>query len=757
MSAGAEPQPERQPRLNPFAFPSDTTFRFVLLALAVLGATLYVWQWVYFAVGVDGQEYGRQAAACVALGPPPGATLDQYIGLDNSMAECVRDTNRPMAWWMIGGAALVLLLAVAFTLARPWWQVRRRNLRPLDAEDAPAVHAELRTLASEAELPEVPALVWNPLDSSSTGLAFGRTGHYTVALTGGLVVKQVTDPGAFRAVVRHELAHIRNRDVDLAYFSVSLWQAFLVGAVLPFGLTLLDEGVDTTVRVTWRLLALAALVYLTRNAVLRSREVYADVRASTGAGDALAIRRVLAALPSPQGRSWQELLRVHPDPKARVAIVDDPRPLFRLGLLTAFGAGVAATTSYESVVDAVSGFATDSLDARFIAAVAFAPAVIGVVGLGIWRSAFAALAEGRTPPSTWLLGLALAAGFLVGPELALEGTVATGDDALLASLLEGKGVLWVLGLVAALSLLLAWIRACAIAWVRALGPRRSRAVTWIALLAAAGVLIVVMGTFYVTRDARGVLAVTGTVASGEHAVISQLVWALPEWLYRFLTDGLLLWTMLRLEVFVALLVVVGLPFAAALVRRRDEADGGWAFLDPGGRLAVPAPLPLPLRPLAVGLMGGAVALVALALLRLGIHFGIAETTRPQLAFIFAFIAWQLALALVVQAGTAAAATAVSAAQRVLDGVLAAFVAGSVAWLGIVAGPAVGGCVDPLSVNPGPCSWDVGASFAWDTYRRIVEQGALVALVAALLTSAVLSVRDRARKDAAAPARAAAAS
>ena len=43
MSAGAA-APEHRPRLNPFAFPSDTAFRFGLLVAAVLGANLYVWQ-----------------------------------------------------------------------------------------------------------------------------------------------------------------------------------------------------------------------------------------------------------------------------------------------------------------------------------------------------------------------------------------------------------------------------------------------------------------------------------------------------------------------------------------------------------------------------------------------------------------------------------------------------------------------------------------------------------------------------------------
>jgi hypothetical protein len=409
-------------------------------------------------------------------------------------------------------------------------------------------------------------------------------------------------------VVRHELAHIRNRDVDLTYFTVSLWHAFLLGAAVPFALTLLDEGLDTAMRVTWR------------------------------------------------------------------------------------------------------------------------------------------------------LGLALAAGFLVGPELALEGTIATGDDALLASLLHGEGVLWVVGLVAALSLLLAWIRATAVVWIRALGQRRSRTITWLALLGATGVLVVVMGIFYVTRDARPVLGVTQELASAEHAAISQLVWALPEWLYHAVTDGLLLWTMLRPEILAALIVIVGLPVAAVLMPgRRGELDGDWAFLDPGGRLSVSMPVPAPARAVVVGLAGGFVSLAALAILRFGIHVGIDEETRPQLAFLFAFFAWQLALALAVQAGTAAVAASMSAGQRVLDGLLAALVAGSIAWFGIIAGPAVGGCVDRLSVNSGPCSWDVEGSFAFDTYRRVVEEGALAALGAALLASCVVALRDRARKGAATPARAAAAS
>jgi Zn-dependent protease with chaperone function len=738
------PETARRPRLNPFAFPSDTTFRFVLLVLAVCGATLYVWQWIYFAVGISGAEFLQRSRTCQALAPPPTANLDDYTASSGPYRTCVQEGTQSMAWWMLAGLALVLVLAVVLTLLRPWWKARRSRLRPLRVEDAPAVVAEVHELGREAGLRATPHLVWNPLASAPTGLAYGYPGRYTVALTGGLVVRQATDPEAFRAVVRHELAHIRNRDVDLTYFAVSLWHAFLIGAVVPFALTLIDEGGEALLRVTWRLLALAALVYLTRNAVLRSREVYADVRASVGDGRP-GIERVLAGLPRPSATPWRRLLRVHPDPADRLAIVADTRPLFRLELLTSFGAGVAATTSYESFVDIVAAFVADPLDIRFVAALAFAPAIVGVVGLGIWRAGFAALAEGRQPPPVWPLALALTAGFLLGPELALQGALVSRGDTLLTDVLQGEGLLWLAGLVAALVLLLAWVNACASAWIRALVGRRSRIAAAAALLAATGVLTIVMGVFYTSRDLRPVIDVSKQLSAFEHEAISQVTWAMPEWAYQLVANPQLVWTLLRPELMPAVVLVVGLPLAAALVRRDvpTAADTSWAFLDPGGRLAVPMLALRLLRPLLVGLAAGAVFLAATLVLRLGVHNGIDSATRAQDAFILGFFSWNLALAVLVQAAAGAVATAISAHRaRVLDGLGAAFVAGSIATFGIVAGPTAGGCVDTFSLNPGPCSWDVEGSFVWDVFRRLVELGTLAALATSLLTLGVVSLVRR---------------
>ena len=88
-------------------------------------------------------------------------------------------------------------------------------------------------IVEASRLPDPPAFVWNPL---ATGLpiAFGRRGRYHVALSGSFTTQYFyTDKSAFRAVMLHELAHIKNGDVHKTYLTISLLLAFLVVSVVP--------------------------------------------------------------------------------------------------------------------------------------------------------------------------------------------------------------------------------------------------------------------------------------------------------------------------------------------------------------------------------------------------------------------------------------------------------------------------------------------------------------------------------------------
>jgi Zn-dependent protease with chaperone function len=735
-------EPRSPARLSPFVFPSDTTFRFALLVVAVLGANLYVWNWLWIAVGTDRREVASGYLACTEehqAAVSSARDVDAFGAASDALSACIREVQLPLAWWMLGGTGLLIAVAVAIMLVLPRWIVWRRRLRPLTREDAPAVVDELATLAREAELREEPRWLWSPLDPSPTGLAFGRPGSHAVALMGGLVVRQLADPPAFRSVVRHELAHLRNRDVDLTYATVSLWYAFLLTGVLPFAIVVADEGASTVLALGWRLLALAGLVFLTRNAVLRAREVYADVRASVPDGSEGALRRILAGLPRRHASQWGRLRSVHPDPTTRLGAVNDTRRLFPLGLLVTFGAGVAATIAYESLVTFIGIFVDDPLTMRLLAAAAFAPLAMGVVGVGVWRGAWGALADDRARPSTWPLALALAAGFLVGPQLALErGVRVEGDTTLLETAL-GSGAPWIAAVVAGSVLLLAWVGTAAAAWIRALaGSARPAVTTAMGLVVASGLLAAFVGIFYTARDARSIIDVSRGATRLEHAQIADLAWVGPAELYLLLRDPQILWVLTQPVVFLALVALWLFPLAAWLRRRDRVSDAPWAFLEPGGRLHVTLLGRVSLDPWRVGVAVGVASLAALLVVRVALRASFEPETRARLEFLFAFFYWQFVVALVAQGVAAAVVVARARDGMPLVGALAAaFTAGTIATAGIVVGPSVAGCVDAIAMNPAPCAWDVDAGFTWFVLRQVVAEGAMAALAGGLV---VLGVR-----------------
>jgi Zn-dependent protease with chaperone function len=735
MSAGV-PEPERRPRLNPFAFPSDTAFRFGLLVAAVFGANLYVWQWIA-STSRSPAEHTAGALECLALSPSNSTSLDQFTSATSAYSDCVSKLYRYQVWWMLGGTAALVVAATALMLAAPLWITRRRRLRPLTANDAPGVLAAVAELAREQGL-EPPRTFWNPLDASAGGLAFGHPGRYSIAVGGGLVVKHAADPPAFRAIVRHELAHIRNRDVGITYFTLAVWHAFLLVAVIPFVFTLLDDK-PTLTNVTWRLAVLALLVYLTRNAVLRSREVYADLRASVPDGWSGALRRVLAGLPRPKAGPLNRLRSAHPDPTRRLAALDDTRPLFPLGAVVAFAAGLTATIALDSVKQLLSSFVSDPFDLYFLAGLVLVPLAAGIVGVAIWREAFAAHADGREPASPWVDSLALAAGFLLGPELGLDRIVsAAGDDTLLRELDTVDGLIWAAVLVSGLMLLVAWIRTSASWWLRALGGRRPVVAQTAGLLVAGAAFSTFTAVFSTVRELRPSLAFSRAASSLEHQQVDAQVWAVPERVWQFVMDGELL-VIAHKPYFVPVLALLAFfPYAAMLVRRRPT-EAPWAFLDPGGELHTPKLGIRPFLPLLIGAAAGLAFLVLAAVIRLSVHYGASAETRATDAAVLSFFVSLVALAILVQLIAGAA----GAWHGGLVGALgAAFVAGCFGWLGIVGGPTAGGCIEQLSLNPGPCAWTVPAGFSWDVFKQIIAQGAIAGLAGGLVAVGIRALVHR---------------
>jgi hypothetical protein len=163
------PSSLRQPRLNPFAFPSDTSLRFgLLLIFAVTGAASSfrgVWS-----LSHDTENKSSWACAnrLITGFYSPAITpkdADSYAtAFWNEMlpewVDCAR-LLRPAAVFSVVGVILTIGLALVLYWALPLWRIRKRRLQPITAHDPPGLLDELHRLCGEAGLPRPPLFVWN--------------------------------------------------------------------------------------------------------------------------------------------------------------------------------------------------------------------------------------------------------------------------------------------------------------------------------------------------------------------------------------------------------------------------------------------------------------------------------------------------------------------------------------------------------------------------------------------------------------------
>jgi len=280
----------RRPTLPPWSLPSPLAPRFVLIACAVLAAAMVPAEVVASHVITDppapGEPcwpvwrgiQGQGPLALPALGDPTWP--DAYWALLNAYPDCFRRPypDLPLAAQHLAGLALVGACLAAY-LAWPAWRIARQRLVP--AEPLPGVGERLRELSRLAGARV--RFVADLRSRRASGLAFGHAGRRYVLINRGLIGVGQRDPATFRAIVAHELAHVRNRDIDVAYLTVALWRVFLAAFVVPalllFGGALDAAGTESLtgessgrLATLWQLALLAVLVLLNHHAVLRERE-----------------------------------------------------------------------------------------------------------------------------------------------------------------------------------------------------------------------------------------------------------------------------------------------------------------------------------------------------------------------------------------------------------------------------------------------------------------------------------------------------
>ncbi len=730
----------RSTRLSPFAFPSDTDFRFVLLIVVVIGASLLIYTTLYNDIPSNWNRLQATLAQCTDTATKmfPADSVEDITARTTAINRCMAPLYQERALTIAGWVILLLALAGVIYLIFPRWKIYRNKLVPLAEDDAPEMVAYLADLCRLVELTTPPQFLLKPLGKASSGHAFGRRGRYYVVLNGGLVTRFYKDRSAFRAIMLHELAHLRNEDVDKTYFSLAVGLAFLLVALLPFvfvrvAFVLSEVPLIDTFNLGWRILVLTVFVYLSILAILRSREVYADVRASVWDGPTGGLSRILHDMPRSRGGRGTQLLHLHPDPEDRLRLLHETYRLFPLGFWEAFVTGVATSATWDALDNIINALlpGIDAFLLELAVCLPFGILIIGIIGVGIWRATFAGMIGGQPFQGIGRLGIGLGVGFLLGQFLSLaayaylkSGEVLTGLDALIFY------ALWIPIVMLGFWAFLYWIAACASTWLEVAAGSHSPRFTYRLGLPLIGLwlaawLAVLIYYIYPSFTAGKIISFSSIldyVAQPGNTSIPQSIIVL----FMTLLEGV----SQNPFILLALACLWAFPLSAWLRRKKIGLPfrSSWAFLDPSNQPLV-MPLQPPLRPglaLVIGTIGGFLASLLLLLLSL-----LVCSIRPGDESIVWLLRWQPVVAALMQVVIAVVVTCWVKRLGSLHGLLAAFMAGCILSIGAIVNFFLYFSLRGVNFL---AIFQPFAPLAWGMFSKVVNEGALLSLPAVLVVS-----------------------
>ncbi|MEM9163962.1 MAG: M48 family metalloprotease [Cyanobacteria bacterium P01_F01_bin.4] len=664
--------PTQKPRLNPFVFPSETDFRFVLLVLTTIGGSLFCFERLaWFKLTTQPDYQPRLTALAQCFGAASAHWLDD-VGAVNG---CMRGTFGVLAvstlQSQLVGLGLVLLFVVIVYSLLPTVMIIRERLVPLaDQPQSQALGKTYSELCKEVGMVRPPQLM---LKATSRGIGpriFGCWGRYRIVVPGGLALRFQDDPATFRAVMLHELGHLKNRDVDKTYLAFAMGLAFVVIGFLPmmgvslWGVVVKAESTGLW-QTAWRGIVLLGVMYLTLTSVVRSREYYADLQASRWDPTNDRLAKLLQETLGPQANSWQtKLLRLtrripllrrqhwdyalqfHPDPQYRAQILTHTDDLFHLDFWVALGTGLATTLVSQQILGAIetvrqfSPFSNPEYGFLVVGLI-FGPVIAGICALGLWRMAFAQMLH---PQATWpvgQVGLGLALGMVASRYLAFEAAVLVNQIDTAATLLKVVifNLLWA-GLLSLCMVCFAyWVNHSARLWLPSLlGQGVLRWVYRLGMGVASLVMILGLGWLLLVRDLGQALVTFGEVG------VSMAAFALLYISYLALHPFTL--------VVCTLLWVF--PLSAWLWQRRPgtQVIPGWAFLDetehPPAMPVVAQGNPI-FHSFKRGIFGGVAFVVMLLLLRILLRRLVPEVTRESDGFaLFLYYGVNLGIAVLIQ-------------------------------------------------------------------------------------------------------------
>lgn len=380
--------------LNPFAFPSETQLRSILLIWAILSlcwlvgfsfakAFLKVRGWptvgelprldhtflLYEETSKSPTSPDDIRAWSRRMGPAypdlkkpggPTRTLAALADLSNTA-----DFHLKVIFPYLVIPSFFLILVIFFILTQYAFRAGRLWLSrvPSRSGETPDFKNILRSLIQETQelqkqhgenqIPH-PRFLFSR-GAKTDGQAFGTSTHPFILLTQATRcllkkdIRQQGKPYLLRAMVFHELAHLANRDVTR-----SCWAEACRGVLVPVLILLLAtlwllRSPLEALEWLWtgiHMMAILSVIELVRRGILRGREHEADLRTALlwNAGAPLGALFAMHSIhPSSSSMFWQRLTRLwrkHPTAAERQDVLDHPRRALELNLEIPFLAGI---------------------------------------------------------------------------------------------------------------------------------------------------------------------------------------------------------------------------------------------------------------------------------------------------------------------------------------------------------------------------------------------------------------------------------
>ena len=194
------------------------------------------------------------------------------------------------------GLLIGLALGLAMVGGSYWFSdklaVASAHAHPIDEQDAPDLYAMVRDLARRADAP-MPRVYLSP-EPQPNAFATGRSPkRAVVCVTRGLL--QVLEPDEVRAVLAHEMSHVKNHDILIGSVAAALAMAVtFVARMAMWGAVFGGGGSDRENGNVFGALLLAVLApvaaVVIQMGISRSREFEADHSGAEllGSGESLA-------------------------------------------------------------------------------------------------------------------------------------------------------------------------------------------------------------------------------------------------------------------------------------------------------------------------------------------------------------------------------------------------------------------------------------------------------------------------------------